>query len=133
MQSPRGWWQGLEDRTKRLAGIISAIGVVVGGAIAGGHWVINSIDNRIAIQTNAISQEVAELRVQSEANDAESEKSLKRLELMALIRNNPENKAEIEKVAYHYFVTLDGDWYATEFYSNWAAKYGGDITIVVKK
>lgn len=51
---------------------------------------------------------------------------------MNLIQNQPTNKVEVEKVARHYFVDLGGDWYASSFYSKWAAEYEGDITFITE-
>lgn len=45
---------------------------------------------------------------------------LTRMELMGLIRNNPENTDAILQVAEYYFVQLDGNAYAHAMFEKWA-------------
>ena len=89
--------------------------------------VIEKVNKRIDSVETDLKKETDAIRAENHQQDL----SLKRLELMNLIRNCPENKVEIEKVARHYFTVLKGDWYASQIYSEWASKYGGDISFVI--
>lgn len=59
--------------------------------------------------------------------------SLTRLELVDLIRHQPENKIAIEKKARYYFTELNGNDYLSATYSNWAKAHDGDISFVLGK
>ena len=50
------------------------------------------------------------------------EKDTTRIQLLTLIKHDPDNAESILKVARHYFVDLSGDWYATAIFQNWCAE-----------
>ena len=79
----------------------------------------------------AVSNQIKDLTSEIETSDKKQNQAITRLELMSLIRNDPTNKAAIEKMARYYFIALDGDLYITERYSQWCEEYGGDISIIV--
>lgn len=50
------------------------------------------------------------------------EKDSVRTQLLVLISDYPEDKAEILECARHYFSDLHGDWYMTPIFNRWLAK-----------
>ena len=115
-----------DSKIRRISGTITALAVVI-GAVAG---VCSWVSNRFA---EAVSSQISGFQREIELKDVKQEQSLTRLELIMLMEHDPENNAEIEKVAKHYFVGLDGDWYMTGLYSQWAKEHGGDISFMIKK
>lgn len=81
--------------------------------------------------TQRVDEKIDGMEKRMIARDKEQETSLKRLELMTLIAEHPENKVEIEKVAKYYFIDLKGDWYATELFSKWATEHGVDVGCII--
>lgn len=114
------------NKVTRIGAIVSASIVIITAATGICTWVSNQFQN-------VVSTQIADLKHEVEANDLRTEQQITRLELANLIHNQPENKAEIEKVARHYFVALDGDWYMTGLYSDWAQAHGGDISLIIEK
>lgn len=47
-----------------------------------------------------------------------------RIELLGLMRNDPENIDAILQVAEYYFIELDGNAYVHAMFENWAVKHG---------
>jgi len=129
-------WDGLDKNVQKWATRLGAIATIVGILATGGGWIVSQLDNAVATrienQTVAVQQEVQKLSDKVDAQEGQQDLQLTRLELMALMNNNPYNIVEIEKVARHYFHDLGGDWYMSELYSNWAKTYGGNPEIVVK-
>ena len=109
--------------TSRIAGIVSSITIIIGGAGALCSWVSNQFANAVSSQINDFRSEV------KETNDRQ-EQAIARVELLMIMEHDPENTLAIEKMARHYFVDLNGDLYMTQKYSDWAKKYGGDISII---
>lgn len=52
------------------------------------------------------------------------EKDSVRTQLLVLISDYPEDKAEILECARHYFSDLHGDWYMTPIFNRWLNKEG---------
>lgn len=115
----------LPDRIKKIAAVISAIGVITGAFAGVGNWIVS----RVSEQTN---ERIAALELEVTEAHRESQLGITRLELQGLINDTPENKVEIEKMARFYFTELHGDTYMTSMYSKWAAEYGGNIEFVLK-
>lgn len=113
----------LSERVVKASQVVTAFTVLI-GAITG---IYTWLDNRFI---NRVSEQIEDLRVEMEASDESTDRKLTRLELMNLIQNQPTNIAEVERVAKHYFVDCNGDWYATKFYSEWATAYGGDTSFI---
>lgn len=126
----------LDKNVQKWAARLGAVATIIGVLTAGGAWVINQIDNnlasRIENQTAAIQTEVKELSSSMEDQNEQTELQLTRLELMALITHDPDNVVEIEKVAYHYFRELGGNYYMDSEYSKWCKTYGADCEIMLK-
>lgn len=114
------------NKVTRIGAIISASIVIITAATGICTWVSNQFQNMVSSQISELQQDVKN-------TDARQEQSLTRLELIMLMEHDPENKAEIEKVARYYFVILDGDWYMTGLYSKWASEYNGDISFIITK
>ena len=117
------WWRSLPNWLKRASQIIAAAAAIGSALTTGFSWV----EQQITSNTN---QRIDQLQMELQQVEAEYSQSLKRLELMTLIAHSPDNVAEIERVAYYYFVSLNGDWYMTKIYSEWAKQYGGDTSFL---
>lgn len=110
----------------KTGGVLTAIVAIVGILAGVFTWLSNQVNQSVSAQLNTLQEEV-------EANSLSMSQQITRLELLNLIHNQPNNRAEIEKVARHYFIELDGDWYMTGIYSEWADTYGGDVSFVIKE
>lgn len=47
------------------------------------------------------------------------EKDIIRTQMLLMLKDFPEEKAEILKIAEHYFGDLDGNWYLTTMFNTW--------------
>ena len=115
-----------DKKIQRISKTIGALVVIIGAMASVATWISNQFQNVIAAQ-------IADLRSEVQTLDKRTEQQITRLELANLIHNQPNNKAEIEKVARYYFVKLDGDWYMTGLYSTWAKDYEGDVSFIIGK
>lgn len=122
MARKRKFFDGFSEKTKKIAGLVSAIMVIIGALTGALGWVNTQLQDVIAGQ-------MADLKNTVQQSDDRQNQQITRLELMELMNNQPENVAEIEKVAKHYFQELNGDWYMTGLYSKWCHEYGGDPSI----
>lgn len=113
-----------DKRLHKWAATIGAIVAIVGALTGALGWVQTQF-------TNAVSAQIDDLKAEMHASDKKTEIQITRLELMTLIDTQPENIAEIEKVARHYFIDLKADWYMTGMFSKWCREYGGDATIII--
>ena len=113
-----------DKKIQHISKTIGAIMVLIGAAASGCAWVSSQFQTAVSAQINDIASEIKD-------SDKKQNQAITRLELMNLINTDPTNKAAIEKMARYYFITLDGDLYITERYSQWAEEYGGDISIIV--
>ena len=93
------WWKSLPNWLKRASQIIAAAAAIGSALTTGFSWV----EQQITSNTN---QRIDQLQMELQQVEAEYSQSLKRLELMTLIAHSPDNVAEIERVAYYYFVSL---------------------------
>lgn len=115
----------LSNKVIRVSQVISATIAIIGAVTALFAWLDQRFVDKVSDQINGLHDEMIQA-------DEKTDRQITRLELMNLIQNQPTNKVEVEKVARHYFVDLGGDWYASSFYSEWAAKYEGDITFITE-
>ena len=113
-----------DKKLQKVAGTIGAIAMILGALTGVYSWVTSQFQRAISAQIEAFQEEV-------KASDKENKQATTRLELMILMEHDPTNIAAIEKMAKYYFQDLNGDLYMTQKYSDWARKYGGDISIVV--
>lgn len=123
-------WDNTDRWFKRILGVFVTIGTIAGIVAGVTNWVTAQIDEHLDGKFEALTSEIAALRVESEQADKEQKLSITRLELTNLIAHNAENVVEIERVARYYFVDLGGDWYMSKIYSDWAREYGGDLSFV---
>lgn len=115
-----------DKKIQRISKTIGALVVIIGAVASVSTWISNQFQNAVATQ-------IADLRNEIQILDKRTDQQITRLELANLIHNQPNNKAEIEKVARYYFVKLDGDWYMTGLYSTWAKNYDGDVSFIIGK
>lgn len=115
-----------DKKIQRISKTIGALVVIIGAIASVSTWISNQFQNAVATQ-------IADLRSEIQSLDKRTDQQITRLELANLIHNQPNNKAEIEKVAKYYFVKLDGDWYMTGLYSTWAKDYDGDVSFIIGK
>lgn len=113
-----------DKKLQRVAGTIGAIAMILGALTGVYSWISSQFQHAISQQISAFQEEV-------KASDRENKQAITRVELTILIEHDPTNIAAIEKMAKYYFQDLNGDLYMTQKYSDWARKYGGDISIVV--
>ena len=52
-------------------------------------------------------------------NQIKNEKDSCRTQMLLLMSDYPDEKAELLRIAEHYFVDLNGDWYMTDLFSKW--------------
>ena len=115
----------LSNKVVRASQVVTATTVLIGAVTALYTWLDHQFVDKVSTQIDNLHDEMIE-------SDEKTDRQITRLELMNLIQNQPTNKVEVEKVARHYFVDLGGDWYASSFYSKWAAEYNGDITFITE-
>lgn len=115
-----------DKKIQRISKTIGALVVIIGAIASVSTWISSQFQNAVATQ-------IADLRSEIQFLDKRTDQQITRLELANLIHNQPNNKAEIEKVARYYFVKLDGDWYMTGLYSTWAKDYDGDVSFIIGK
>lgn len=113
-----------DKKLQRVAGTIGAMAMILGAITGVFSWVQSAF-------TSAISGQIEEFRDEVNKSNQEQNQALTRVELTVLMEHDPTNVAAIEKMAKYYFQDLNGDLYMTQKYSDWAKKYGGDITIIV--
>ena len=126
----------VDENVQKWAKRLGAIATIIGVTTAAGAWLINQINDNLAShiekQTASIQAEVQGLSNKVDSQNERTELQLTRLELMTLISDDPHNVVEIEKVAYHYFHDLKGNYYMDSEYSRWCQEYGGDCEIMYK-
>lgn len=128
-------WDSLSDGVQKAAKFLGAVATIVGVLIGFGTWIVaqitTTLDQHISAQTAQIEANIDYLFKKTDKHEGESELTFKRIELMMLMQYNPENTAEIEKVAHSYF-NAGGNSYIMSLYSKWCKQYGGDCSIMLK-
>lgn len=107
-------------KTKSLADIITAVGIISAAAVGIGTWCITQINSGTNQKLDTIIEKVDK-----------AELDATRSQLLALMSDYPDNESEILKVADYYFNGLDGDWYMTDLFTKWADSRGIDVTKIV--
>lgn len=107
-------------KTKSLADIITAVGIISAAAVGIGTWFITQINSGTNQKLDTIIEKVDK-----------AELDATRSQLLALMSDYPDNESEILKVADYYFNGLDGDWYMTDLFTRWADSRGIDVTKIV--
>lgn len=109
------------QKTKSLADIITAVGIIGAAIMSIGSWIVT----KITAETNEKLDTIIEKVDSVELNSTRSQ-------LLTLIADYPDNESEILKVAQYYFRDLGGDWYMTGLFIEWADERGVDVSNIVK-
>lgn len=116
----------IPNKVKSSAELISAI-IVIGGALIGaGQWMVHQINSSVNARVDALEQKIDD-------NNEADELATTRLELMVLMQHDPDNTIEIEKLARHYFLELNGNSYLTSIFSHWCTEHGLNCAEIVLK
>lgn len=107
-------------KTKSLADVIAAVGIIGAAAVGIGTWCVTQINAGTNQKLDTIIEKVDK-----------AELDATRSQLLALMGDYPDNESEILKVADYYFNGLDGDWYMTGLFTRWAESRGIDITKII--
>lgn len=107
-------------KTKSLADVITAVGIIGAAAVGIGTWCVTQINAGTNEKLDTIIEKVDK-----------AELDATRSQLLALMGDYPDNESEILKVADYYFNGLDGDWYMTGLFTRWAESRGIDVTKIV--
>ena len=107
-------------KTKSLADVITAVGIIGAAAVGIGAWCVTQINASTNQKLDTIIEKVDQ-----------AELDAIRGQLLALMSDYPDNESEILKVADYYFNGLDGDWYMTGLFTKWADSRGIDVTKIV--
>lgn len=105
---------------KDVAAIITAISVITGTLITCSSFISSKITESVDKKLDNISEQLDNIKLDST-----------RTQLLTLMSNYPDNESEILKVAYHYFKELDGDWYMSELFSEWAKERNIDVSHIM--
>lgn len=126
-------WDNTDRWVKRILGVFTTTGVVIGLVMGVANWGISKFDAHFEANIQELTYQIEALKQKSDDADLRLQLSSTRLELTTLIAHNPYNTIEIERVARYYFIELGGDWYMSQIYSEWARVYGGDTSFVTHK
>lgn len=107
-------------KTKSLADVITAVGIIGAAAVGLGTWCVTQINAGTNKKLDTIIEKVDK-----------TELNATRSQLLTLMSDYPDNESEILKVADYYFNELDGDWYMTDLFTKWADSRGIDVTKIV--
>ena len=105
---------------KDVAAVITAIGVITGALITFSSFIGSKITESVDKKLDNISGQLNNIELDST-----------RSQLLTLLSDYPDNKSEILKVAYHYFKELDGDWYMSELFDEWAKERNIDVSHIM--
>lgn len=105
---------------KGIAEIVTAVTIIGTAAVGAGTWCVSQINAGTNEKIDELSARIQDLKVDSTRN-----------QLLTLISNYPNNEEEILKVSRHYFQDLNGDWYMTSLFSNWAKSRGIDASTIL--
>ena len=72
---------------------------------------------------NSLGRIEADLRCLKKSQD-DTNPRVTRIELLGLMRDDPENVDAILQVAEYYFIELDGNAYVHAMFEDWAVKHG---------
>lgn len=107
-------------KTKSLADIITAVSIIGAALLGVGSWLVANINKDVNDKLDTIISKV---------NVAEQDAT--RSQLLTLMSDYPDNESEVLKVAQHYFRDLNGDWYMTSLFTQWADERGIDVSSIV--
>lgn len=100
-----------------VAAITAALGVVTG--------MVSAIQEKVTADLKGdleqLSQDVASIKLDTT-----------RMQLLTLMNEDPDNVTDILKVAKYYFKDLNGDWYMSRLFTEWANSHNIDVSDMVK-
>ena len=76
-----------------------------------------------ANELKEIREEMSSIKTQLKL----TEKDELRTQLMVMMKDYPEEKTDILRLAQHYFVNLNGNWVLTDIFSRWSQNQGVSI------
>lgn len=101
----------ISENIKSLAAVISALTVICTAATGCAAFVANKISVDIDTKIQPLATKIDAIEMDTT-----------RIQLIDMIREEPDNEDSILKLAKHYFVDLSGDWYATALFNDWCAE-----------
>ena len=107
-------------KTKSLADVITAVGIIGAALLGIGGWITTNINKDVNDKLDTIIEK---------ADTAEQNAT--RSQLLTLMSDYPDNESEILKVAEYYFKDLNGDWYMTSLFSDWAKTRNIDVSDII--
>ena len=110
----------IPDIVKTVAATITAIGVITTALITCSSFISSKITESTNEKLDSISKKLEDIELDTT-----------RTQLLTLMNHYPDNESEILSVAYHYFKELDGDWYMSELFSDWAKERNIDISHIM--
>lgn len=108
------------ERIKEAAAIITAITTIGGALIGGCSWIVSQLNTKSDERFDSLTSRLETL-----------ERGSVRSQLLALMSSYPDNEEEILRVAEYYFHDLNGDWYMTGLFVEWAEQRGIDIDSII--
>lgn len=115
------WWKELPAYIKAVAGVISAIGVIVGCVYSVSNALVCSLDNKINEQIQPIASKIDNIELDTQ-----------RIQLLQLLQSETATIQSVLGVAESYFCDLHGDSYVLYEFEEWAARNNVDVKFVLK-
>ena len=89
---------------------------------ASGFWaLVQFLIDRFDKKRNVLLQ-IGKMEENNKKQFSTLERDLCRTQLLLMIKSYPKQHEEILKLAYHYFVTLKGNWYMEDLFDDWCAQ-----------
>lgn len=111
------WWSSVPNAVKGVAGVISALGVIIGALASFGGYIESLIVGEVSDRLDGLESGLSAVH-----------QDTVRLQLINMIQHDPNNTETILNIAREYFIELKGDWYATAMFKSWADERGIDIS-----
>ena len=113
----------VSDWVQTTAGVITAIGVIGAAVVGVATFLINTALSGTNQKIDVIASKMDTLQVESA-----------RTQLITLMSNYPNNTSEILKLADKYFNEMNGDFYVTTLFEDWASAHNVDSkTLLLRK
>lgn len=112
----------ISEWLKTTAGIISSIGVIGSALVGLATFAINGMLSGVNDRLDDVSGQMDSIKMDTV-----------RTQLLTLMSNYPDNTSEILKVADHYFNDMNGDWYMTQLFEQWAEAHDIDAKTLINK